>query len=70
MDYMKSLSLNMEDFKSSLQDPEVNSKIQQDQQDGTQLGVKGTPSFFINGIPLSKLGYEELRAAVEESVKN
>lgn len=64
MDYMKELGLNLEAVKSSVEDIELKSKIQQDHEDGKQLGVAGTPTFFINGKLLRQLGFEELRTAV------
>lgn len=66
MGYMKTLGLDLDTLKASLQDSEPKSKIQQDQQDGTQLGVTGTPTFFVNGKVLQKLGPEELRAAIKD----
>jgi len=31
-------------------------------------GVRGTRSFFLNGRPLMRLGYDELRAMVESKL--
>lgn len=67
--YMRALGLDMKMLGASLEDSEPRSKIQQDQQDGTQLGVKGTPSFFINGKPLDQIGYDQLRSMVEAEDK-
>lgn len=66
--YMKSLSLNMDALGASLEDMEPKSKIQQDQQDGTQLGVTGTPTFFVNGKLLQRLDPEELRTAIKDAL--
>jgi len=66
LEYMKTLGLNIDAIKASLEDGEVKSKIQQDQQDGMQIGVRGTPMFFVNGKPLARIGYNELNAAIEE----
>mgnify|MGYP000888582536 CR=1 FL=1 len=44
-------------------------KIEQDRADGMELGVRATPSFFVNGTLLRDLGYEPLRAAVEASLR-
>lgn len=67
--YMKGLGLNMETFASSLKDSEIKSKIQQDQEDGVQLAVTGTPAFFVNGKPLLQLGRDGLRSAIVEQLK-
>lgn len=37
--------------------------------DANRLGVKGTPSFFVNGKPLAKFGPEELYAQVRAEVE-
>ncbi len=70
MGYMKDLGLDVDRIKATTQDAEQQSRLQQDQQDGTVLGVTRTPSFFVNGKPVQNLGYEELRSAVETSLKN
>lgn len=63
--YMKDLGLDMERVSASLQDEEVRSKIKQDEEDGRQVGVTGTPTFFVNGKKLEHLGYEPLKSAIE-----
>lgn len=69
MGYMKELGLNMETLAGSLQDSEPKSKIQQDQEDGTKLGITGTPTFFVNGRLLEKLSPQDLRAAIADALK-
>jgi len=66
--YMKAIGLDMETFTSSLQDSEHKSKIQQDQQDGTQLGITKTPTFFVNGKLLQNLGPEDFRMAIKNEL--
>ena len=44
-------------------------RITQDERDGNQLGANRTPTFFINGAPLMRLGYEELRDAVRAALR-
>jgi protein-disulfide isomerase len=59
----------MERLKASLQDSEIESKIRQDEDDGRKLGVLRTYAFFVNGKMLHELGYEQLRSAIEGSLK-
>jgi len=40
-------------------------KIDLDKADGTQLGVRGTPTFFVNGVMLPELGYRQLKQAID-----
>ena len=44
------------------------SKIEQDNQDGTQLGVRGTPTFFVNGVMLENIGYGPVKEAIEKAL--
>ena len=43
-------------------------KIRQDESDGRQLGVRGTPTFFVNGKLLPRLGYGPLKQAIEAAL--
>ena len=42
--------------------------VEMDRSDGVALGVSGTPSFFVNGKPLVRLGYDPLRAMIEQEI--
>lgn len=64
MGYMRSMGLDIERLASSMEDSEAESKLRQDQEDGAKLGVTRTPTFFVNGKQMERLGYEELRSAV------
>ncbi len=45
----KELKLDEAKFKSALSSEEVRNKVERDMKDGTDVGVTGTPTFFING---------------------
>lgn len=63
--YAKELNLNIEDFNKSYDDFTFKSALAKDVADGQQLGVKGTPTFFINGKMLMRLSYQDLKDAIE-----
>jgi protein-disulfide isomerase len=42
--------------------------VQQDLADANTLGVAMTPEFFVNGKPLPKFGYDDLKLLVEDAV--
>lgn len=63
--YAPLVSLDAEQLRVAMTDPQIRSRIQQDQNDGVALGANRTPTFFINGKPLMQLGYAQLRAAVQ-----
>jgi protein-disulfide isomerase len=39
-----------------------------DMQDAKELGVTGTPTFFVNGKKLENLAYDALNALVESEI--
>lgn len=47
--YAKSLNLDMKKFDASMSDPAIEQKIIAEYKEGTNLGVQGTPTFFVNG---------------------
>lgn len=43
-------------------------KIDLDQSDGTKVGAKRTPTFFVNEKMLSDIGYDPIKEAIEEAL--
>lgn len=63
----RSLKLDITRFTSDLADPELKRRMEADMQDGVDVGVSGTPTFFINGKEYSGAPtLEEFRAAIEK----
>ncbi len=50
--YAKQLGLNLEQFKKDVSSKEVKDRVERDKSSGQQLGVSGTPSFFLEGEKL------------------
>lgn len=65
---LSELGLDMERLQASMQDFEHRTKLQQDEADGQALGVSGTPTLFVNGKMLTRLGHEPLREAVRAAL--
>lgn len=63
------LGFSKAELEAAVDNPQIRQRIQQDQQDGRDLGVRGTPTFFVNGKMLAELGEAPLRQAVEEALK-
>jgi protein-disulfide isomerase len=61
--YAKELGLNQSLFSDCLGSGKVKVAVQQDLSEGAQLGITGTPTFFINGRELS--GVQPIEAIVE-----
>jgi protein-disulfide isomerase len=60
--YAESLNLNRDQFVTDLEKAEVIARVTQDTALANQLKVNSTPTFFVNGIPVST---SELKAAIE-----
>ncbi len=50
--YAEELGLDMDAFEACLASEEQRQEVLKDLEDGLRLGVRGTPTFFINGIPV------------------
>ena len=50
--YATDLKLETKQFNDCLDNKKYQSIVQQDLQDGAAVGVSGTPTFFVNGIPM------------------
>lgn len=59
MELASELQLNMQQFTKDMYANEVIEKIHADKKEGEQLGIGGTPSFFVNGV-LFKGSYLDL----------
>ena len=67
--YLPQVNLDLEKLKADLNNPETQRIIEQDTKDGQKLGVRMTPSFFINGKPLQDFGADFLRQAINEALQ-
>lgn len=68
--YAQELKLNLEQFKNSLTSNKFQEKINRDKNDGNSLGINSTPTFFLNGKKLNLQNPNDLKAVVEQAIKN
>jgi protein-disulfide isomerase len=68
--YLPQAGVDVEKIKTDMNDPEIETMIAKEISDGEALGVRGTPTFFVNGKPLEEFSYNALRTLVESSLKN
>ncbi|POB14770.1 disulfide bond formation protein DsbA [Halobacteriovorax sp. DA5] len=66
--YLTTLDLDIDKIKSDMHDPKFMEWIRQDAEDGKALGVRGTPTFFINGKPLERFSYQQLELQIREEL--
>lgn len=68
------LGLDTERLKADMNSPEIARLIEQDLADAKTLNVTKTPEYFVNGKPLPRFGYDELKklvnAALADAKKN
>ncbi|MDQ1592601.1 MAG: hypothetical protein QOG71_3228 [Pyrinomonadaceae bacterium] len=67
-EYATQVGLDRQKFDAALDSGQMADKVQRDMMDGLRLGLRGTPSFFINGRATNDLTYEGLKAAVEKAL--
>ncbi|MFI5509897.1 DsbA family protein [Mycobacterium sp. NPDC051804] len=63
------LGLDMAAFDAAYGDPATAQRIRVDLDDGEALGVRGTPTFFINGEEVRLRQPDDLRNAIEDALK-
>jgi protein-disulfide isomerase len=66
--YLEQSKFDVARLKQDMNDPAIAKIIEQDLTDARQLGVSKTPSFFVNGKPLVRFGYEQLRTLIKTEV--
>jgi protein-disulfide isomerase len=63
------LGLDRARFDAALDSRKFADMVQTDVDDGVRLGLKGTPSLFINGRRVTAKSYEELKESVDAALK-
>jgi protein-disulfide isomerase len=59
----------MERFRNERLNPEITSLINRDLREGSRIGVRGTPTIFVNGNRLGQRSIEAFSAAIENELK-
>jgi protein-disulfide isomerase len=68
--YAVDIGLDAETFNTCLDSGTFRGDVQRDYQQGEQVGVTGTPAFFINGRFLSGAQpFEAFRAIIEDELR-
>ncbi len=66
--HLEGLGLNLEQIRTDMTAPAIARAIAQDLDDAKALKVNKTPTFFVNGQPLLRFGYEPLKALVDKAL--
>ncbi|RZQ62375.1 DsbA family protein [Amycolatopsis suaedae] len=63
--FARDLGLDMTAFQAALDSPATAERVLADRADGVDAGVRGTPTFFVNGVKFTGGGYDALKAAID-----
>jgi protein-disulfide isomerase len=66
----RGLGLNMKRFEKDRKDIKINNLINRDLREGSRIGVRGTPTVFINGKRLGQRSLEAFSAAIEDELRS
>jgi protein-disulfide isomerase len=67
--YAMELGLDVNKVSSAIKENRYKEKIDRDKRDGQSLGVRRTPTFFVNGRELYQFGETQLRALIDEEMR-
>lgn len=63
------LGFDQTQFEKKMKDPKIKAMIRQDVQEGTQAGVRGTPTIFINGKRLRIRSLKGFQAVIDKELQ-
>ena len=66
--YAADLGLDMAKWDADYASPATAARVQADVDDGTALGLTGTPSFFLNGQPFAPESMDDLTQALDAAL--
>jgi protein-disulfide isomerase len=67
--YLPEAGVNIKQIKADMASSEIMNIIKQDMADAKTLNVRKTPSFFVNGKPLTSFGYIQLKDLITSEIK-
>lgn len=65
--YATRIGLDRKRFDAEFESGKYDGEIRHDMEDGEMYGIEGTPTIFINGVMLTELSADGLRAAIEKA---
>ena len=68
-DIVVQLGLNETKFNQDKKSPQLAARVQRDWEDGKQIGIRGTPTLFINGKKVRNHSIKNLQALIDEQLK-
>lgn len=70
IDFARRLGLDIDQFRRDLADTAIDEKIGRDRADAIEAGVRGTPTFFINGVQVGNvMPYDQMKSRIEAALR-
>lgn len=66
--FAQGLGLDMDAYDKAVADDATKARVERDRKDGLALGVKGTPTFFLNGKQLQPTSVEDFQAQIDAAL--
>ena len=67
-EFIRDLQLDREKFEKDWKNPVVDAKVESDQREGSKIGVRGTPTVFVNGRRVRKRTLEGISFLVDDEL--
>ena len=68
-DIAQELGLNIETFNKDRKSSSINNLVNRDRMEGQRIGVRSTPSVFINGKLLKRRNYKNFQLRIDAELK-
>ncbi len=68
--FAEELGLDLAEYDRVLADPATTERVQRDIDDGIELGVQGTPTFFLDGARIEPSSPDEMRQLIEDALSD
>lgn len=68
VDLAKQAGLDMPQFEKDRRDPQLKQQVQDETRQGRDIGVRGTPTIFVNGRRVMKRDLKELTRMIDEEL--
>jgi protein-disulfide isomerase len=70
LNYASELGLDLKKVNAAVNSSLIAAKIERDKEDGAKLGVRQTPTFFVNGQIVYDFGEAPLRSAIQQAMND
>ena len=67
--YAEEIGIDVEQFKTDMSDKSTDALITEEMRQASKAGVRGTPTFFINGKKPQGRSFEIYKAIIDEEIK-